>query len=271
MQIRAFRHLWGLEGEPLEQLMPRLAEKGYVGVEAAIQEVSDPDAMRRAAAVHGLTLKPLLVLEGASPEAQIVEYAELLELALSFDPEGATVHSGRDAWPLEESIDFYREAVRVESAFGLEVGHETHRGRPLFSPWDSSAILEAVAQLRLVCDFSHWVVVAERLLEDQEEAIELAATRAVHVHARVGFDQGPQVRDPRLPEAAAALAAHERWWERVWEAQRAAGATATSFAPEYGPAPYLPSGQPTVDLEEVCDWQATRVREQFGAWQDQCA
>lgn len=266
MEIVAFRHLWGLEDEPLERSLLRVAQRGYVGVEAAIQELPDLDGLRAGAAANGLAVKPLLALDAATPAAQLAEYEELLRLALSFDPDGLTVHSGRDSWPRAEAIDFYHEVARLEAGIDLEIGHETHRGRPLFTPWDTAAILEAEPRLRLVCDFSHWTVVCERLLDDQLEAIELAATRAVHVHARVGFEQGPQVRDPGAPDAAVALGAHERWWELVWEAQRAAGARRTTFAPEYGPPPYQPAGRPTADLEAVCDWQADRVREHFLRW-----
>jgi catechol 2,3-dioxygenase-like lactoylglutathione lyase family enzyme len=272
MELRVFRHLWGLEDESLAQSLPRIAAKGYAGVEAAPQEIADLDDLRAGAAANGLAVKPLVALFAPTPERQLAEYRELLELAASFDPDGVTVHSGRDAWPLEQAIDFYAQVVALEAELGMQGAHETHRGRPLFTPWDTAAIVTAVPELRLCCDFSHWAVVAERLLEDQAAAIELAASRAIHLHTRVGYDQGPQVPDPRAPEYADAVAAHERWWELVWEAQRAAGATVTTFTPEYGPAPYLHTlphtNAPVVDLEAVCDWQGDRTREQFAAWKE---
>lgn len=275
MELRAFRHLWGLEREPLATALPRIASKGYVGVEVALQELPEVERLREEAAAAGLAIKPLLLLAGATPEAQLDEYRELLSLARTFDPAGVTVHSGRDAWPRREAIAFYARAVALEADAGLEVAHETHRGRSLFSAWDAAAILAEAPELRLCCDFSHWVVVAERLFAPDEPAIALAAGRAVHVHARVGFEQGPQVPDPRAPEHAGALAAHEAWWERVWEAQRAAGAAVTTFTPEYGPPPYLHTlpyaNVPVADLEEVCDWQARRMRERFARWQGERA
>lgn len=267
MQIVAFRHLWGLEGEDLEHSLPRIAEKGYVGVEAALQESANLDRLRQLTSDNGLTIRPIMWLAAKSVTGQIGEYRQLLELAQSVDPDGITIHSGCDAWSREDSIAFYRAAVQLEAEFGLEVGHETHRRRSLFTPWDTAAILEAEPRLRLVCDFSHWTVVTESLLEDHLAAVELAAKRAVHIHARVGYEEGPQVVDPRRPEAAAALGAHEEWWERIWAAQSAAGVSRTSFAPEYGPPPYLPAGFSPAFLEQICDWQAERTRRHFETWQ----
>lgn len=225
MEIVAFRSLWGLEDEPLDESFARIAAQGFAGVEVAPQLHGDPSELRHAAARHGLIVKPLLLLAGDTVAQQIDAYPELLRMALELDPDGATVHSGRDCWSPEESVAFYRAAVDLEAELGLGVGHETHRGRSLFTPWDTAAILEAVPQLRLTCDFSHWADVA-----------------------------------------ADALAAHERWWECIWEAQRAAGATRTTFTPEYGPPPYLPEGLSPADLEEVCLWQTERTRARFEAW-----
>lgn len=270
MRLSAFRHLWGLEGEPLERALPRIAGKGYAGIEVALQLMPDLDLLRREAADAGLAVKPLLLLESASPGEQLAEYRTLLELASTFDPAGITVHSGRDWWPASDAVEFYRQAVAIESELDVVIGHETHRGRPLFTPWGTATLLEAVPELRLTCDFSHWVVVCERIPEDQAAAILLAASRAVHLHTRVGYDQGPQISDPRAPEWAATVAAHERWWTSVWDVQQAAGVAEATFTPELGPPPYLHTlpftEAPVTDLEEACDWQADRVRELFEGW-----
>lgn len=270
MKLEAFGHLWGLDHVPREVAMLRIAEQGYRGVEVVLQREPGLARLHAAAADAGLAIKPLLQLSGGTPGEQLAEYRHLLELAARFDPAGITVHGGRDRWPLDVAIDFYRDVVALEAELGVPVGHETHRGRPLHAPWSTAAILEAVPELRLTCDFSHWVVVGERLLEDQAEAIALAASRAVHVHARVGYAQGPQVPDPRAPEWADEVAAHERWWQLVWGAQARAGIVASTFTPEYGPPPYLhtlPYGDvPVADLQAIWAWQKQRVGDLFEQW-----
>lgn len=70
-------------------------------------------------------------------------------------------------------------------------------------------------QLKLTADYSHWVCVCERFLDDQEEQIRIANRSAIHVHGRIGFPEGPQVNDPRAPENREALQRHEEWWAEI--------------------------------------------------------
>ncbi|MEY3897863.1 MAG: hypothetical protein RLZZ214_3384, partial [Verrucomicrobiota bacterium] len=120
---------------------------------------------------------------------------------------------------------------------------------------------------KLTCDFSHWVCVAERLLEDCNEIIQLAADHCHHLHARVGHEEGPQVSDPRAPEWSRHLAAHEAWWDTIWTSQKRRGLATTGLVPEFGPAPYqqlLPYTQaPVADLADICDWVARRETARF--------
>ena len=75
--------------------------------------------------------------------------------------------------------------------------------------------------------------------------------------------------DPRVPAYAAHLAAHEAWWDAVWDAQRRQGMARTTLTPEYGPPLYLhtdpATGAPLADLDAVCDWQAARAAARFAA------
>lgn len=95
----------------------------------------------------------------------------------------------------------------------------------------------------------------------------LCAERAHHVHARVGYDQGPQVPNPTAPEYQPALEAHERWWRKIWQAQAERGLAVSTMTPEFGPDGYLqcaPFTQtPVADLVEINAWMAQRERQQF--------
>ena len=74
---------------------------------------------------------------------------------------------------------------------------------PTFNPWLTRDLLEALPDLRITCDFSHWCVVSERLVLDEfNDILALAARHAHHIQPRVGYSQGPQVPDPRAPEYA---------------------------------------------------------------------
>jgi len=57
-----------------------------------------------------------------------------------------------------------------------------------------------VPELLLCADLSHFVVVTETHPADWKltEAIDALADRVIHIHARVGYEEGPQVNDPRV-------------------------------------------------------------------------
>lgn len=124
--------------------------------------------------------------------------------------------------------------------------------------------------LKLNCDYSHWVVVCERAIDDLLPILAMCAERAVHVHARVGFENGPQVSDPRAPEWLQMCEAHERWWDLIWESQRRRGYSHSTLTPEFGPPSYQPvapyTSEPLADLVAICDWMALRQRARFAAF-----
>ena len=56
-------------------------------------------------------------------------------------------------------------------------------------------------------------------MERLDRAVAEITPRVRHIHGRVGHTQGPQVADPRAPEAAAWLELALRWWGRIFDAQ----------------------------------------------------
>jgi sugar phosphate isomerase/epimerase len=240
----------------------------YAGIEAEFPaDPADQSRLAQFCREASLGFIPLLLIDGETPDQQLEDFRARAGQALQLDPNLIVVHSGRDVWSLEESLDFYGRIVELEQELGCRVAHETHRGRPLGTPWATAEILELNPQLRLCCDFSHWVVVCERLLGDLEQIVAMAADRAIHLHARVGSDQTPQVQDPASPAAAECLAAFEGWWGLVWDAQQRAGVDVATVTPEYGPPPYQPEVGDDQLLAErlsvICDWQADQLRTQF--------
>ena len=67
--------------------------------------------------------------------------------------------------------------------------------------------IPSIPALRLTADLSHSCVVAERLIAPELAPIQAMASRDDHVHARVGWAQGPQVSHPLGPEHREALEA----------------------------------------------------------------
>ena len=269
MKLKLIRHLWGVTGS-WEETFPRFAELGFTGIEAPLPAKPDERRFRKLLDQHGFAYIPQIFSAGADAAEHARSFTEQLRAAADWAPLLVNAHSGLDAWDDVESCRYFEAALEAELASGTPVAHETHRGRILFNPWVTERMLDRFPDLRLCCDFSHWVCVAERLLDDQMEAITKAAEHCIHLHARVGHEQGPQVSDPRAPEYAPHLAAHERWWRTVWTAQLRRGDKATTLTPEFGPPGYLQTlphtRMPLADLWETCHWQAARQADQFAAW-----
>jgi sugar phosphate isomerase/epimerase len=214
LQLKTFRHLWGVE-DPWEVSLPRAVEQGYSGIDTILPAENDRMQFRDLLDEHFLDSIVLIFTNGRTVDEHVDSFARGVESASRLRPVMINAHSGVDCWSYEESHRFFEKALEIERQSGIRIAHETHRGRILFNPRDTLHFLRAHADLKITADYSHWVVSCERLPFDQVEAFALAAERTLHVHARVGFEQGPQVSDPRAPEWGVHLDAHEGWWRQV--------------------------------------------------------
>jgi hypothetical protein len=251
--VKIFASVWAFGS--VEACLERVQSGLFDGVEG-------PVAMR----VPGVPFLAEVCTGGDyAPASSVSEQVHFEQFRAQIDAAAGAVRinclTGSDAWPLAQSIDYLGRAL--EYARPLDVCFETHRGRPLFHPTNTLAILRALPELELTCDFSHWCVVCERLV-DHAEALALAIARARHIHARVGYAQGPQVPDPRAPEFARELEQHEAWWSAIWQRDLALH----TLTPEFGPDGYLHqlpyTRAPVADLAELNTWMAARQRARFG-------
>lgn len=137
----------------------------------------------------------------------------------------------------------------------------------MFTPWTTAELLQAFPDLKINADFSHWCCTCESLLGDQLDNLELAMSRAIHIHGRVGHRHGPQVSDPAAPEYAAELNAHMGWWLEIYRQRLAEGNSFMTFTPEFGPPGYMPTlpytRQPIIDLWNVNEWIRVYFEQQY--------
>ena len=274
MKLKLVRHLWGVDqSQGLQHYLPRWREVGYEALESSIRFVSDRPSFLRFLKENKFQWVPQVFSHDFVPGGSVREHLDSLhtqiEECLDHKPLFFNAHSGYDNWCFAEAEDFYGQTLALEKQIGIPIAHETHRLRYFSTPWQTRNILKQFPDLRLTCDFSHWVCVCERLLPDMGETIALAARHCHHVHARVGYEEGPQVPDPSAPEYATHLNAHESWWEIIWQAQQSRGMAVSTLVPEFGPPPYLHTlphtNAPVADLANVCDWMAHRQAKRFAA------
>lgn len=266
MRLDLYRSLWGVT-TPIDHLFPSLHASGFVGIESRLPAPADRDAFRSRQVDCGLSLIGILSTSGITPTEHVESLARQTEELAAFGAMQITAQTGRDDWSFAEALEFYQRVAEWEKTSPVPIAHELHRGRTFFNPWVTRDLLRQVPAIRLCVDYSHWVCVAERLLEDADPILALCAERAIHVHTRVGYEEGPQVPDPRAPEYANQLAAHERWWRQIFQTQRSLGRPAITATPEYGPPMYLHTlphaNTPVADLNAVVEWSAARIRAMF--------
>lgn len=268
MKLHLFRHLWGIE-RSWDVAFPLIKSVNYVGIEAGLPNSTDITHFSELLAAHNFEYIAQIFTAGKTVDEHLVSFRQQLSGAAVLNPVLVNCHSGKDSWTVEDSRRFFDGALQMEADQSLPVAHETHRGRILYNPWITAQLLDTFEQLHLCADFSHWVCVCERLLTNADELkiIRQCAERCIHIHARVGYEEGPQVPDPRAPEYQTHLAAHESWWDLIWAAQAAQNQPVSTLTPEFGPPAYahtLPFTQmPVSDVSAICDWQAERQAQRF--------
>ncbi|WP_455198826.1 sugar phosphate isomerase/epimerase family protein [Kaarinaea lacus] len=274
MDIRFFKTLWGFTGSYPLAIEQTLAA-GMQGIEGpAPQEPKARGELRQRLNEHKLDYIAEITTAGtyvpdrqATLQQHLDSFKAKLAQSLELEPLFITCLGGCDAWPEAQSIEFFCKAIELASDADITVSFETHRGRSLFNPWITQRVVEQIPDIQLTCDFSHWCVVCERLIDSEIDIIRQVANNAHHVHARVGYDQGPQVPNPAAPEYETALRAHQGWWEILWQAQQQRGYPFTTMTPEFGPDGYLHEApftrEPVADLWELNTWMASEERDHF--------
>ncbi len=277
MKLTLFKTLWGFTGSYQSAIQQAQTADMY-GIEAPAPEKSKGRLeLKLLLENHGMNYIAEITTAGsyvpdrhATLQQHLDSFELKLEASLDLDPLFITCLGGCDAWPESQSIEFFQRAIEMAQHYNTTVSFETHRGRSLFSPWVTQRIVNQIPEIKLTCDFSHWCVVCERLIDTEIDIIKLIAKNAHHIHARVGYDQGPQVPNPAAPEYATALQAHQRWWEIIWESQQRREYQVTTMTPEFGPDGYLHEApftrKPVADLWELNTWMANQETEHFNSY-----
>ncbi|KAI0972467.1 hypothetical protein F4678DRAFT_430353 [Xylaria arbuscula] len=261
--LSRFRTVWGIApGDDISgwaRYFPEWKSLGYEGIEVDIHcfflSAEQLQQVQALASEAGLKISALIFSgwsatigprpRGLTPDVQLGIYRENIRIAKNLKPVKINAHSGSDFWTPDEAVYFYQKTLEIDREEGFEgrVSHETHRNRAFFNPHTTDYVLQRVPQLKITADFSHWVVVSERLLDGPEDAelLERVIPHVDHIHTRIGTTQSSQCPAPLDP----AFTAEREFFERVWikiirhKAAKDPNATIT-WVPEYGPFPYHP-------------------------------
>ena len=230
-----FQTDWGYNGS-VEDFIEKAKISGYDGIEIWLPAESKKQKLiSKALKEFDMKVIFLCGTNGNLPyEESLEEYKRHLQKAIDQKPIAINSHTGSDFLSFEQNMAFINAANNLSTISNIPIYHETHRGRFSYSLPETKKYLEANINFRLTLDISHWMVVHESLLKNREDLLEKVVLRSDHIHARVGFEEGPQVNDPSAPEWKIVLDRHLDIWETAiqknWNEKKIATIT-TEFAP----------------------------------------
>jgi sugar phosphate isomerase/epimerase len=242
MEILFFCPRWGCENQPWDDFFYQVKDAGFDGVEMGFPFTLSFDEKEEIK--NGLKKYELKVIgqHWQTVEKDLATHKEVFKDHLyslaSLQPLFINSQTGKDYYTIEQNLSLIELANIISEDTGVEILHETHRGKWSFAAHITQQYLQLAPQLKITLDISHWCNVAESLLDDQEEAVQIAITQTHHLHARVGFNEGPQVIDPRAPENEMILNKHLQWWDQLIALKKKQQVKAFTITPEYGAPPY---------------------------------
>lgn len=241
MKIKFFCPYWGSNALSYTQFFNKVRDAGFNGVEMSLplekSEKSDilsklNDFGLELIGQHHETMDP-------DPLIHRNVFREYLYNLADARPLFINSQTGKDYFSFEDNASLIEVASQVEKETGIPVIHETHRGKYSFALHITRQYLEKIPGIKLGLDLSHWCNVSESLLHDQLTSLDLALKQTRHIHARIGYAEGPQISDPRLPEWSEPLNFHLSCWDKVVENFIHMRKEFLTITPEFGPYPYM--------------------------------
>jgi sugar phosphate isomerase/epimerase len=216
MQIKFLCPKWGSVNITWDNFCARAKQAGYDGIETPIP-TEEKDQIIASVKKHDL------LLIGQYYQSFEKDY-ELHKQSLKIHLENlASAHpllidsqTGKDFFTSAQNSELFRLAKEVSDTTGIVIAHETHRNKALFAAHVTKNLLVSNPNVVITADFSHWCNVSESLLEQQQDAVDLAISRTIHIHARVGHAESAQVTDPRAEEWDTEVKAHLKWWDKIY-------------------------------------------------------
>ena len=266
-ELLFFQTNWGFEGS-WEAFFLKTKSSGYDGVEVWLPK----NARVQQEVSKGLKKHQLKVIylcgtnKSLSFKESLLAYENDLKRAIAQKPCAINSHTGSDFFSFEQNMKFIKLANDLSNKYNIPIHHETHRGRFSYALPETKRYLNLDSAFRLTLDISHWMVVHESLLAQQKQLLDEVMKRTDHIHARVGFEEGPQVNNPQAPEWDKALNRHLSIWESIILSHWKTGKPMT-ITTEFGPPNYLPTApftqKPLSDQWEANVFIMKAIKEQM--------
>ena len=264
--LQVYQSLWamqphGIDGDslPLDAVCEKVAEAGYDGlaIDLGAADVETAYAVRPHMERNGLT--PLIV---AFPKT-VASLRETLIMAKDFGAPFVDVIGQVFPLSVDGAIPVIRRWIEMSDEVGIPVQFETHRNCITNDLFFTLQLLDAVPEMRLCADLSHYVVDREfqhPISDFNQGLITRCLERSDSFQGRVASRQQIQLQID-FPQHRKWVATFEDWWARgfrSWAARNAEGAPILLC--ELGPPEYAMTG---ADGRELSDrWrEALAIRE----------
>jgi hypothetical protein len=259
MQLQLYQSIWGMEGLPrgaaspwtMAEALDRIADAGFDGISLAFDDLEFATGVARAAIERGLRieaacfpttvdeLKPVLDTLAAVG----LEHVAHLDIQPNVRPDSVAA-----------CVPYLVGWLAAADDAGVALLVETHRDRMTNDLLFTLQLLDAVPQLRLLADLSHYVVGQELDAEPsdaQRQRIRRILHRSGAYHGRIASSQ--QVQIPlSFPHHAAWVELFAGWWEEGFRHFRATAPedAVLTFTTELGPPWYAITGPDGNELSD---------------------
>jgi hypothetical protein len=262
VELLVFQSLWGMEQLPgprgewtLAQQVEAIKAAGFDG---AAVEFDDASLARR---TTGLLREHDLKWFAAAYPQTVDDLKETIELVHELGPERCdhiNLQPNIRPHTVLECIPYVLGWIRLAEDAGLTMYIETHRDRMTTDLLFTLQLIEAVPEIRLTADLSHFVVGREfrwPISGENDELIQRVLDRSWAFHGRVASREQVQIQTS-FPHHRGWLDVFLAWWERGFASwlERAPQAASLVFTPELGPPEWYaitgPDGQEMSDRWE---------------------
>ena len=260
LNLDIYQSLWAMERripgqpeDPVEEHMEQIAEAGYAGacIDPNVSEI--PDCLALKPAFQRLGLKCMV---NAFPHDE-ASLEPLLDMAQAMNATQVNVIGGVMPLTALEAVPVVKSWLAMSKRYPFPVLLETHRNGTLNDLFYTLEVLQAVPELRLCADLSHFVVDRELQLplnEADHGYFSTILTQSDSFQGRISNNQQIQIAID-FPQHLDWVAQYRQWWRQGiagWRARQTSNATLT-FLVELGPPAYAITG---ADQQELSNrWQ----------------
>jgi len=267
-KLEIYQSLWAMEirqpgrpERPMEENFAMAAGAGYHGlcIDPAVHEIDEFLALKPLYREYGLKC-----IVNAFP-ATVAELPPLLELANELDASLVNVIGQVMPLTVDECIPVIRQWLHDAEQVGLPVLFETHRDCTLNDLYYALQLMEALPEMRLCADLSHYVIDREMRLplsDTDREYMHRILQRSDCFQGRVANREQVQVQI-EFPQHREWVEQFRSWWSdgiSMWRRRNDNQATLI-FLCELGPPPYAMTDALQAELSDR--WQEAL---QIKAW-----